>query len=939
MNWHSLSKEEILKTFKVDPTNGLDNHQVKENRERFGKNLLPYQKPKPGWVLFLEQFNNPIIYILIIAAILNAILSGVKDTFVIAGVITVNAILGYIQERRASDALRALRQMAAPLAKVIRSSGLPSIRSGEQQFIETSEVVCGDIIVLESGMCVPADARLIETQNLLVDESMLTGESFSITKKAEAVVDDDAGLGDRLTMVFSGTVVNKGRAKAIVTSVGPETEIGKISRNVEETEETVSPLQTQIEKFGRVLSYSIVAIVIIIFATGFLRGNNLVTMFLTSVALAVSAIPEGLPISVTVTLSIGIYQMAKYKAIVKKLAAVETLGSTNVICSDKTGTLTKNQMTTARVFTGGEEYRIIGSGYEIEGEALSSDGKKKILWNENPALEKLSLIGALCTETTITKDNKEWKITGDPTEGALQIACEKLGFSKVGWSVDVDIPFESENQLMAVRVRNGDSKYVFAKGAPEKMLHRSITMLKTDGSTEPINADELRQEIKQLSESGLRVLALAYYENLDDEQATFESLRDMTFAGFAAIEDSVRPEAVDAVTECYKAGIRVAMITGDHPQTAQAVAKSVGIAPLKDKPSVLTGKEIDGMSDDELFVQVRDTDVYARVAPNHKFRIVKQLQRNDNTVAMTGDGVNDAPALKQADIGIAMGSGTDVAKESSSMVLMDDNFATIVQAVRRGRVILHNLQHIMLYILATSFGGVLTIAMSIAVGFPVPLLPAQLLWINMVTDGTSTVPFAFEKEHGNVMAFAPRKKNAPLVTKAILVRIVFAGIVMMLGTLGVYYIYAHEILNMSVDAIRADENLKLIYMKAQTMAFCILAFFQIWNVQNSRSIDRSIAFNLPHLDPLNKQKKGFLDRVSPLRNPALLGVMLLAMALQISAVTIPAMNVVFDTVPLSVNEWLTVILVSFSIVVLVEIIKFIESIVRVNKERIKVSKV
>jgi len=532
-----------------------------------------------------------------------------------------------------------------------------------------------------------------------------------------------------------------------------------------------------------------------------------------------------------------------------------------------------------------------------------------------------AMIGALCTETTIVNDGKEWKITGDPTEGALQIAAEKLGFSRDGWKVDIDLPFESDIQLMAVRATTNDKVYTMAKGAPEKILARCKAMLNLDGTPSKLNADLLRKEISALSDKGLRVLALALTENIDNSPVTIDNLEELTFVGFAAIEDSVRIEARDAVDECHKAGIRVVMITGDHPQTASAVAKSVGIAPEKTKPVALTGQEIDAMSDDELFERVNETDVYARVAPNHKFRIVKQLQKQKNIVAMTGDGVNDAPALKQADIGVAMGTGTDVAKESASMVLMDDNFATIVQAVRRGRVILHNLQHILLYILATSFGGVLTIGLSVIAGFPVPVLPAQLLWINLVTDGTSTIPFAFEKEHGNVMVFPPRKKEASLVTREIIIRILFAGFFMMLGTLSIYYLYVHEILHVPVEQIRADVALNAIYTKAQTMAFCILAFFQIWNVQNSRSLERSLFFNLPYPHPQGLKANEGMERISPTKNPALLGVMLLAMVLQISAVEIPAMNIVFDTVGLTAIEWLIVAGVSFSIIVIVELIK------------------
>lgn len=908
MSWHTFDLSEIYKKFDVNPEIGLNEEKVNKNRKEFGENIILSKKPKPDWVLFLEQFNNPIIYILIVAAIINALVSDLKDTIVIAAVIILNTVIGFIQERRASDALKMLSKMAAPVARVIRN--------GVQSSIPTEEVVCGDIVILESGMRVPADARLIESNNLTVDESMLTGESFPVEKKPDAKISESAPIGDRFNYIYSGTIIVKGRATAVVTSVGNHTEFGKISEKVAEAEDSVSPLQHQIEKFSKGLSLAILGAVLLIFIIGLIRDNSLITMFLTSVGLAVSAIPEGLPVAVTITLSIGISQMAKHKAIVKKLSAVETLGSTNFICTDKTGTLTKNQMIVTKLFTSGDDFYVSGSGYNIEGVIFNSLTGEEIKFDYNKAIELIVYNSYLCSESKLIQvENDEWKFVGDPTEVALMIMSKKAGLEDLQASVNVDIPFESENQLMAVRANVNGKNYIFAKGAPEKIIARCQFEIKKDGTVEELDVELINKKIAEFSSWGLRVIALAYNENHRDEILDLETLNGLVFLGFAGIEDSVRPEAVEAVNQCHNAGIKVVMITGDHIKTAQTVAKTVGIGEEKDSPVGVTGIELDKMSDSELFKRVPEIDVYARVAPHHKFRIVKQLQAHKNIVAMTGDGVNDAPALKQADIGVAMGSGTDVAREAADMVLMDDNFATIVQAVRRGRIILHNLQHILLYILSTSFGGLLTIAVSVTIGLPLPLLPAQLLWVNLVTDGTSTFPLAFEKEHGDVMAFPPRKKDRPLITKRMIFRIFASGVIMMIGTLLVFAYSVPDIFNMTLDE----------HLRAKTMAFCMLAFFQIWNVQNSRSVDRSLLFNLPFT------KGRTLDRISPAKNLPLLGVMILAILLQVSAVTLPFMNVVLNTVPLSLEDWVLVLGSSFSIIIFVEISKFVTAVINKRK--------
>jgi len=909
MNWYSKPTIEILSFFDVNVENGLSDSKILENIQKYGKNELPKPKEKSQILLFLEQFNNPIIYILIGAAVLNSILAEPKDAIVIGFVVLLNTIIGFVQESRAADALKALQDMTAPTARVIRN--------GKHETINTTELTLGDVIVLESGDRVPADARLIESKNLLVNESMLTGESLRAEKNANKIISEESSLGDRINVVYSGTIIEKGRGLGVVCGVGVNSEFGKISKNVLETETTESPLQEKIEKFGKGLSIAILSIIVFIFLIGLYNDIHWLQMFLASVGLAVSAIPEGLPVSVTITLSIGLYQMAKQNAVVKKLAAVETLGSTNVICTDKTGTLTKNQMTVTKFFIDSEDYDVSGSGYVIDGEITKNN--TNIKYNDNKALEMFAYISQYCTESKIVKDNKDWKVTGDPTEASLMILGHKLNFTDTNLNFRIDLPFESENQIMGSTLIKDGKTYLLVKGGSERVLERCKVYIAKDGSQKSVDVNEFENKIHQYSNDGLRVLGLAYKEidsnYYEENHIRLEDLTDLIFVGFSGILDTVKEEVPGAIKECQNAGIRVVMITGDHIETATAIGKTIGLGPNKSHPVSIKGAELEKLTDDELFNRVNEIDVYARVAPEHKFRIVEQLQKHNHVVAMTGDGVNDAPALKKADIGIAMGIGSDVAKEASHIVLIDNNFTSIVNAVRRGRIIMKNLQHILLYILATSFGGLLTVTVSVLLGLPLPVLPAQLLWINLVTDGTSTFPLAFEKEHGNVMNYPPRAKSEPLIPKSMRIRIIMAGILMMLGTISIFIYTLGSTIDLPIeDIIKTYE-----YKKAVTMAFCTLAFFQIWNVQNSRSEERSLIFNLPE----NGKKR--MKPIGIMTNPILLGVMVLSIVLQVSSVALPFMNNLLNTVPLSLSEWLTVVAVPFVIIIFVEFVKFINA--------------
>ncbi len=898
--WHALAPDALSRAFDTNIEHGLTAAQVDASRLTHGANELPREKTKSPILLFLLQFHNPIIYILIVAAVLTALLADVTDSIVIFVVVFVNTLIGFYQETKAEKALKALKSLTSPTARVVRG--------GMQATVPATELVCGDVVLVESGTKVPADIRLIDAQELVVDESMLTGESLHVTKKPDAVVDEKAPLGDRFTMLYSGTVVQRGRGKGIVTAVGVQTELGLITKNIVEAEETISPLQLRLAQFGGKLSIAIGIAIAFIFIAGYAAGNDLLTMFLTSVGMAVSAIPEGLPVSVTVALSIGVYMMAKKHAIIRKLSAVETLGSTTVICTDKTGTLTANAMTVTRIMAGGEQFTVTGIGYDPVGEIRNESGERVHVEHRQSPLAYTLRIGLICTESKLVANGDGVKLIGDPTEGALLASAGKAGLDHDVESAAfpiIDIrPFESDNQYMAVTVRSEGRKILLVKGSVERILAMSTREWMADGER-PIDAERIQQEVRLMSSQALRVIAFAYRDIGEDEEVFDDATyRDCVFTGLQGMYDPPREEARQAVADCHSAGIKVIMITGDHKDTARAIGEQLNLGgSATNAIDAVTGAELEEMDDRKLKGICDVTEVYARVSPMHKLRIVKALQSRGHIVAMTGDGVNDAPALQAANIGVAMGSGTDVAKEASSMVVMDDNFATIAAAVRYGRVIFDNLRHIILFVLSTSFGGVLTLTVSIIWGMPLPLLPAQLLWINLVTDGISTFPLAYEKEHGNLMLRPPRDTSAGLVPKEMLITILIAGLIMMIGTLGVYS-YALTHFGWSLDLVDQLQGGPL--QRSQTMAFVTLALFQIFNVHNSRSVHSSIF------------------KIGVASNRPLLLVSMISLTLQVAAVHLPGLNTLLRVVPLTLNEWAICTGTAFSIIVLIELKKLLD---------------
>jgi P-type Ca2+ transporter type 2C len=890
---HTEEHGSIARSLGVDTLRGLTSTQVPAHRERYGANVLPEGKAKSKLLLFLEQFNNPLIFILFGAAILTWYVADISEAITIFVVVIFNAALGYYQEQRASERLRAVKSLTAPTARVVRD--------GEQLAIPAEELVAGDVVILESGVRVPADLRLVEAGDLSIDESILTGESVASDKLAASTYDADAPLGDRRNMAFSATTVRRGRARGIVVGVGEHSQVGRITRSIANAEETESPLQERLRRFGKLLAIGIAAAIGLIFTVGLLRGYEATTMLLTAIGLAVSAIPEGLPIAVTVALSIGVYAMARRNAIVRHLNAVETLGSTTVICSDKTGTLTRNEMTVVQVATDDRLYRLTGGGYDPDGEVVDDAGIGVIATSKIP-LHWTLRIGLFCTESAFAVSEGRRQIIGDPTEGAMIVAAEKAGIAaseRSAWDTSVLLPFESERMYMVSEIVRDGERFLLAKGSVERILAMSDRELRAAGEIVPIDTRWIIERQTQMSVRGLRVIATAYLPVPLDADGDPASLSGMIFAGLHGIEDPPRDEARTAIADAHHAGIKIVMITGDHVATARAIAEQLDLKPGK-KIRAIEGRELEAMDDDDLFERVNTTDVYARVAPEHKLRIVRQLQQHGHVVAMTGDGVNDAPALKQADIGIAMGSGTDVAKEASSLVVQDDNFATIVQAVRYGRLMYRNLQHMILYVLCTSFGGVLTLTAAVLLGFPLPLIAVQLLWINLVTDGTSTIPLAYESEHGDIMADRPRDRNEGLVSWQMGERIIGTGLMMMFGTL-----IAFEVFLGFHGFTALDENISDAAMThARTAAFVTLALAQIWNVHNSRSMDRSIF------------------QIGILSNKPLLAVTLLALALQIASVELDVMHPLLQTTHLSMREWMLCLGISFALVVLVEIRKW-----------------
>ena len=882
-DWHCMSADEVLRRLNSS-LEGLAPGEAEQRLAMYGPNTIEKAKGTPAIVRFLKQLRSPLIYVLLAASVISFALGEIINGEVILIIVVFNAIIGFAQEYKAEKALEALKKMAAATAKVVRA--------GEEMEISAERVVPGDLVVIVAGDKIPADSRILEAIRLKVDESMLTGESVPVDKGVE-VVTRDTPLAERSDMLYATTAVAAGRGMAAVVATGNNTQTGRIAEEVQQSPVVETPIQRKLAQVGRWLGIVGLLVAAVLVGVGVIRGFDIYTLFFTAVAVAVAFIPEGLPAIVTIVFAIGVQRMARRNAIIRKLPAVESLGSSTVICTDKTGTLTKNEMTVETCFVSGTHFGITGSGYDPEGE-FRIDGQS-INPSDYPSLSLALTAAVLCNDAEMIETDSEWIISGDPTEGALVVAARKAGIRKIMLDEEHprldEIPFEPESKYMATLNKFGGQANICVKGAPE-ILASMCSHVRSDGHDVPLSgehASAINDTNRSLAKDAFRVLAVAYKEAAENKTSiTREDVETgLVFLGLFGMLDPAREEAFKAVADARTAGIRVVMITGDNPVTAEAIAKKLGIL---DGNRVVSGQELEKLTDDELAQQADTISVYARVEPRHKYRIVEVLKRNGHLVAMTGDGVNDAPALKRADIGIAMGrTGTDVARESSDVVLADDNFATIIAAVDEGRTIFANLRKIVQYLLATNSGELLTFLTAILLGLPLPLLPVQILWVNLVTDGFATVPLAVEPEEGDAMSEPPRNPSEPVITWRSIWRICLVAALMAAGTLGLFAWALH------ISGL----------LQARTMAFATLAIFQLFNTFNARSSVYSI-FRI-----------GFLSNWY-----VLLGVGT-SFLLQIAVTQVPFLQAAFTTTALTLREWLLIVAVSSSVLIVEEIRKLI----------------
>jgi magnesium-transporting ATPase (P-type) len=875
-SWHELPVTEVAGLLQADLLSGLSAAEVELRLNHYGPNKVTEKRGTTWWTRFLLQFHQPLIYILLVASALTLALGEFVDGLVIFGVVFVLGIIGYMQETKAEGAIRSLSKMLVAEATVRRD--------GRKQRVRSVELVPGDLVLLQSGDRVGADLRLVRVRSLQIDESMLTGESLPVRKHIDPLVLETV-LADRKNLAFAGTLVTRGEAEGVVWATGDQTETGRIARLISEAVELSTPLTRRVAQFSRILLWLILGLAAFAFAVGVWRGEKIVEMFVAAVALAVGAIPEGLPAAVTITLAIGVARMARRRAIIRKLPAVETLGSTTVICSDKTGTLTENQMTVRKIYSGGHFYELTGTGYESSG-VIQAEGKP-VVPEKHPALIACLRAGLLCNEAVLVLDNGKIRVQGDPTEAALIVAAEKAGLTRADADRELErldaIPFESEHQFMATLHGGKDSHIVYVKGAVERVVGRCSTIIDDFGNESPIEPEEIFAAAERLATNGLRVLAFAQRKvtvaqrELDPHYAG----RDLIFLGLQGMMDPPRPEAIAAVHRCQKAGIAVKMITGDHLLTARAIAQQIGLrgrSGLK-APDAITGRELEAASDEALYTIADDSAVFARVTPEQKLRLVKALQSRGQIVAMTGDGVNDAPALKQADIGIAMGvSGTDVAKNAADMILTDDNFASIEAAVEEGRGIFDNLKKFIVWTLPTNVGESFVLLAAILLGTALPMLPVQLLWINMTAVTLLGTMLVFEPKEPDVMDRPPRDPNQPILTFPLFMRTGFVSLLMLAGG---FALFLWELRNESASLA-----------EARTAVVNAIVMVEAFYLLNCRSLTRSVF------------AVGLFSNLW-----VILGIGLI-IAVQLLFTYAPVMNRLFHSAPIPGESWVRIVVVA-----------------------------
>jgi magnesium-transporting ATPase (P-type) len=878
--YHALSDHEVIESFASSAETGLTPETVARRYEQYGWNELRFKPGKPAWLRFLLQFHQPLLYILLLAGMVKAFLGSWTNAAVIWGVTLINATIGYVQEAKAEGAIASLAQAVTTETTVLRE--------GQPLRIPSRDLVPGDLVLLTSGDKVPADLRLLRVRNLQVDESALTGESVPVEKSTQ-VLPEDTPLAERHNMAYAGSFVTFGQGQGIVIATANATEVGKISQSMEHRVSLSTPLTRKFEKFSHTLLYVVLTLATFTFVVGLGQGGAWVDMFEAAVALAVSAIPEGLPAVVTITLAIGVNRMAKRNAIIRKLPAVEALGSATVICSDKTGTLTENQMTVQSIYAGGEHYRITGGGYSPKGEIRRIDNGHDIdleTAERSPVLVDCLTAGILCNDSHLKQTGTVWSVVGDPTEGALITVAEKAGLSQAGLTamnprLDA-IPFESDYQYMAT-LHDAKPRTIYVKGSVEALLSRCTQMLDAQGQPIALDAAQIKQEVDAMAGQGLRVLAFAKKEVAAHQHAVDHEdiATDLIFLGLQGMIDPPRPEAIAAVQACQSAGIQVKMITGDHIATARAIAQRMGI---QTTAGVIAyeGRDLTQMNASEIQNAALEGSVFARVAPTQKLQLVEALQATGNIVAMTGDGVNDAPALKQADIGIAMGKGgTEVAREAAAMLLTDDNFASIEAAVEEGRTVYQNLRKAIAFLLPVNGGESMTILISALLARDLPILSLQVLWLNMINSITMTVPLAFEPKSQGTMQQPPRSPNEPLLTPKLLRRILVVSVFNWILIFGLF-----EWAKSTTGDIAV----------ARTMAIQALVAARIVYLVSISQLGADI------VDYLRGRSRAIANA------PILLVGLATAVILQVLFSQWSVMNTLFATAPLTWNQWLICLL-------------------------------
>ena len=901
--FYDKNTADAIKGLEVDVKTGLSGAEAEKRQQTYGPNRLEGEKAKSLFSMILDQLKDFLVIILIVAAIVSMVASGghLLDGIIILAIVVINTFLGVYQENKASNALKALKEMASPHAKILRDGVIVEVAS--------QDVVPGDVVILDAGDYVPADLRLTETMNLKIDEAALTGESVPVEKDADVVLAEDASLGDRINSAFMGTVVTYGRGRGVVTYTGMKTQMGNIAGMLAVDKEEATPLQKKLDSLGKLLGIVCLAVCALIFILGLLRGMPILEIFMTAVALAVAAIPEGLTVVVTVVLAMGMQRMVKVNAIIKRLSAVETLGSTTVICSDKTGTLTQNKMTIEKLYHDGAMYNVTGTGYSPNGEILDESGAKA-----GDKLRHLVEGMLLCNDASYDIENEQ--IIGDPTEGAMVVLAHKDGMERDEWNEKYprlqEIPFDSTRKLMSTFHKMESGNVMYTKGAPDELLRRCV-QVEVDGGVKELD-EATRQQIldtnKSLAESALRVIAVAY-KNVATINADFSEEQGLIFVGLMGMIDPPREEAKDAIDVCKEAGIHVKMITGDHHITASAIGEKLGIL---SESGAIEGREINEMTDEQLQEAVKTTNVFARVSPEHKVRLVDAVRANGDIAAMTGDGVNDAPSVKRADIGIAMGiTGTAVSKEAADMILTDDNFASIVKAVSEGRTIFSNIRKVVGFLLSCNIGEILVIFFAMLFKMPVPLAATQLLAINLITDAFPAFALGMEKAEADVMDRAPRDPKEPIVDKRMGLSVSIQSVALAIGALASFVFgYFHAEPNLAT-MFSAETINDVALAEAMTCCFLTLVLGELLRAYSARSETVSIF------------------KMKIFSNSYLNKCVLASFAFMIAAIYVPFLNPVFSTVPLTWDEAVVAVVLSVLPIMggeLAKLIKIKESVVK-----------